>query len=70
MVKGYHSRFVADGLGRARAALEPAVREQVEGEFATEWNASSLVHRWFLQRRMEREIARRLEMQAPRDALY
>lgn len=70
MGDGYCSRFVADGLGRARTALEPEVRQQVEGEFAAEWNASSLIHRWFLQRRIEREVARRLELQAPRDALY
>lgn len=70
MGKTDNSHFVADGRGRAWTAIEPAVREQVEEEFAAEWNASSVVHRWFLQRRIDREVARRIEIKAPRDALY
>lgn len=70
MAKNCESDFVADGYGRAWSAVEPAVREQVEREFAAKWNASGVVGRWFLLRQIEREIIRRIELKAPEDAFY
>jgi hypothetical protein len=64
------SGFVADGQERAWAALEPKVRAEVESEYAEEWNSSGLVRRRLLLRKIEKEIARRLEDLAPSDALY
>ena len=51
------SGFVHGGYERAIAAIEAQVRPEVEQKYADEWNASGLIKRWFLLRRMEREIA-------------
>lgn len=64
--KGYHSTassgatlcgFVADGYERAIDGIEAEVRPAIELKYADEWNASGLLKRWFLLRRIEREVA-------------
>ena len=62
--------FVADGCRRARAAIEPQVRAEVQREFASELENASFLKRVRLRRQMEREIQRRVEAMAPPDALY
>ena len=62
--------FVADGCRRARAAIEPRVRADVEREFAGKLENASFLKRLRLRRQMEREIQRRVEAMAPSDALY
>ncbi|WP_168564960.1 hypothetical protein [Crateriforma spongiae] len=52
--------FVADGYERALEGIEAEVRPEVESKYADEWNASGLVKRWFMLRRIEREIAERV----------
>ena len=64
------SDFVANGCKRAWNAMEPEVRREVEAEFANAWNASGWLRRWFLRRRIDAEITRRLAERAPPDALY
>lgn len=48
---------MADGFERALDGIEAEVRPEIEQKYANEWNASGIVRRWFLSRRMEREIA-------------
>lgn len=64
------SSFVVFGFKRARSALKLDVRRQVEGEFAEQWKACGFVRRWFLRRKINAEIVRRLAERAPPDALY
>ena len=52
-----NNNFVADGYERALERIEADVRREIEGKYADEWNASGLVKRWFLLRRIDREIA-------------
>jgi hypothetical protein len=47
---------VADGYERAIAGIEAEVRPVIEQKYADEWNTSGIVGRWFLLRRIEREI--------------
>jgi hypothetical protein len=54
------SDFVADGFERLLAAIEAEVRPEIEQRYADEWNASGIFRRWFLLRRIEREIADRV----------
>ncbi|QDV87851.1 hypothetical protein TBK1r_68830 [Stieleria magnilauensis] len=49
--------FVAGGYERAIHGIEAEVRPIIEQNYADEWTASGIVKRWFLLRRMEREIA-------------
>jgi hypothetical protein len=48
------SGFVADGCERARQALEPETRRQVEEEFAGQWKVPGFVRRLFLRRRIKK----------------
>lgn len=57
--------FVADGRERAVHGIEADVRPMVEQKYADEWNASGVIKRWFLLRRIKREIA---ELVAQRSA--
>ena len=50
--------------------MESEVRQEVEGEFADDWIAAGFVRRWFLRRKINAEIERRLVERAPPDALY
>lgn len=63
-------RFVADGYKRARDAIEPVIRAEVEGEFAERLQTAAFLKRWRLRREMAAEIKRRIHAQAPPDALY
>lgn len=49
--------FVADGYERAIDGIEAEVRPEIEQKYGAEWNASGLFRRWFLLRRIEREVA-------------
>ena len=51
------SGFVADGYERLVNAHEIDARRIVEAKYADEWNASGIVRRWKLQRKMDAEIA-------------
>ncbi|TWT85091.1 hypothetical protein CA13_65730 [Planctomycetes bacterium CA13] len=53
---GRESGFVADGHDRLIASVESDARRIVEAKYADEWNASGLVRRWKLQRKMDAEI--------------
>lgn len=64
------SKIVADGHQRARSALEPVIRAEVEQESAEELPQFSLWRRLWVRRKMEREIKRRMAAAAPPDALY
>lgn len=64
------SRFVAEGPEQARRACEPAVRDAVERRYAEELRTAKWFRRWLLRRRMKRDMARLLDVKAPRDALY
>ena len=68
--RGAAPGFVADGHRRARAAVEPHVRAEVESEFAGRLQNASFFKRLRLLREMEREIQRRVDQTAPPDALY
>ena len=65
-----NARIVADGCGRARDAAEPAIRTQVEREYAQRLAAASPLQRLLLRREMRRQIASRVEQVAPLDGLY
>ena len=58
------SGFVVDGYERAIDGIEAEVRPAIEMEYAEEWNASGLIRRWFLLRRIERKIAERVAEQS------
>lgn len=64
------NRFVADGCERARAALEPELRAEVEAEYAVRLVGVGFVERMKLKRQINREVERRLRARAPKDALY
>ena len=51
------SGIVADGYKRLVSAYELEARRIVEAKYAHEWNASGIVRRWRLQRKMDAEIA-------------
>ena len=63
-------RFVEGGWKNARTATEPLVRAEVEAEYAERLKEASPWRRFWLRREMEREIRRRTNAAAPRDALY
>ena len=58
------SGFVVDGYERAIDGIEAEVRPEIEMEYADEWNASGLIKRLFLLRRIERKIAQRVAEQS------
>jgi hypothetical protein len=62
--------IVADGYWRARKALAPQIREEVQAEYATKVQEASPSDRRRLERELEREIERRIREKAPPDALY
>lgn len=63
-------RFIVDGRDRAGKALEPSIRAQVEGEFAELIQNATFLRRIVLRRQITAEVKRRLDEQAPPDALY
>ena len=56
---GFHrqSGFIVGGYANLVTGYESESRRIVEDKYAEEWNASGLLHRFFLQRKMDREIA-------------
>lgn len=59
-------QFVADGCARAVAAI----RAEVVAEFASELSAASFWQRFRIRRAINAEVKRRIQQQAPHDALY
>lgn len=68
MAKPHH--FVEDGQQRARVALLPIVRAEVEAEFADHVQEASAAGRLRLKIQIRREIERRVQSRAPADGLY
>lgn len=62
--------IVSDGHERACDAKEPQIRAEVLEEYAERLGEASFFKRIGLRREMEREVQRRLDLQAPPDALY
>jgi hypothetical protein len=63
--------FIRGGFDRARAAMKVQLRAAVEAEFALEiQQATSLLERIRLERRLRREVDRRLRNLLRPDALY
>lgn len=54
--KSLSNGFVVDGYERAINGIESEVRPEIEQKYADEWNASGLIKRWMLSRRIEKEI--------------
>lgn len=54
---GNKSGVVAGGFERAIKGIEAEIRPEVEAKHADEWNTCGLLKRWFMLRRIEREIA-------------
>ena len=65
--------FVADGYERAIDGIESEIRPEIEKKYADDWNASGLINRWILSRKIEKEIrvlvAERSKQISP-DALF
>jgi len=49
--------IVAGGYANLAKGYESESRRIVEAKYAEQWNASGLLQRWWLQRKMNREIA-------------
>ena len=56
MDQAHDSGFVEDGCQRAHDAIEPAVRAQVEQEYADRLETASLFQRHKLRRELNKEI--------------
>ena len=68
-----NSKFVANGRRNALNGIDADVRAEIEATYADEWNNSSYIRRWFLLRKINREVATRIAEranEAPADALY
>jgi hypothetical protein len=48
--------FVVDGYEHAIDGIDAEIRSEVEEKYADEWNASGLIKRWMLSRKIEKEI--------------
>uniref|UniRef100_A0A7C2P2I4 Uncharacterized protein n=1 Tax=Schlesneria paludicola TaxID=360056 RepID=A0A7C2P2I4_9PLAN len=62
--------FLQEGFRRARAAVEPVVRQTVTAEYAERLQQADAKQRRHLLRMMKREIHRRVDEKAPRWGLY
>lgn len=51
------SHLLADGYERLMDGEEAKIRAKVEAKYAEQWNASGWFKRWFLFRKIKREIA-------------
>jgi len=65
-----HSGIVEDGCWRARLALGPVIRTEVEAEFAERLLSADDARKRRLRSEIERIIRQRLDKRAPRWALY
>ena len=52
------SGFIVGGYANLVKGYDSEQRRIVEDKYAAEWNASGLLRRFFLQRKMNREIAK------------
>lgn len=66
----YGFSIVADGYGRARSALEPAVRAEVTAEYAEPLQKAGFWMRLHLRMEIAAEVRRRLDTRVSRDACY
>lgn len=67
------SDFVANGRRNALNGIDADVRPEIEAKYADEWNRSWYIRRWFLLRKINREVAARIAEranEAPGDVLY
>jgi hypothetical protein len=55
-VGDFSNGFVVDGFERAIDGIEAEIRPGIERKYADEWNASGLIRRWILSRKMEKEV--------------
>ena len=60
------SGFVAGGYDNLVNGYETESRLIVEEKYAEEWNASGLLHRFFLQRKLDMEIAKLVAESMPK----
>lgn len=58
--KGENQHFVVDGWNEGDVAIESMVRAEVEAEYAEQLKAASSWRRFWLRRKIEREIRRRM----------
>lgn len=68
-----NSDFVANGRRHALQGIDADVRPELEAKYADELNGLWYVRRWFLRRKINREVAARIAEranEAPPDALY
>ncbi len=67
-------RFVNDGHGRARRAIEQEVRAELEARYAEALQRANVLQRLRIKRQINKEVAqevaRRVNEQAPREGLY
>ncbi len=65
--------IVADGYERAIRGIAAKLRVEIEQKYSAQWNASGLIQRWWISRKMEREINALAKEQAKhisKSALY
>ena len=62
--------FCQGGYENARAAIEPAIREEVVAKYVSRLESANLLVRFIFWWRIEGEITRRINEKAPRNALY
>ena len=67
---GEPNQFVNDGYGRLCNEHEPAIRAEVELEFADQMENASWFQRRRIRKIMKREIQSRLDAVIPPEALY
>ncbi|MGH2395766.1 MAG: hypothetical protein ACRDFW_02020 [bacterium] len=67
---GKPAGIVRDGQRRAHQALFADVKNEVEALYRKEMQEAALWRRLLLRMKVQREIRRRLEQAAPKDALY
>lgn len=65
-----NSSFVVDGYERARKAMEPEIRAEVEAKYTEQLTTATIWQRWKLRRQMKLEIDERIHQIAPPDAEY
>jgi hypothetical protein len=65
-----NSHIIVDGCDRARKAIEPRVRLEVEAEFEERLRAATFWQRSRVKQQIQAEIERRVARQAPQHGLY
>ena len=70
MAKESKSRFFADGRAGIVRGERRRVEDEVRAKYATDLARASVLRRLLIRYRIHREVGRRLDEIAPRDALY